>query len=127
MPTTSEIGSTPVIGACECSTCGQAYDFEATGAEFSDQCPACQAREEAAAAAEEAREEAVAEVQGEVEEAESDLEGLLEEMRELRERIAEAKATVKSARRKLATLAGDAVMRPLPGHPVADALLPSMS
>lgn len=96
--------ATLIIGECECGTCGQVYDFEASGAEISDQCPGCQAAEEAAAAAEEAREEAIADAQGELDEAEADMEGLLEELADVRERIAEARKAIKAARRKLAKL-----------------------
>jgi peptidoglycan hydrolase CwlO-like protein len=93
-----------IIGECECGTCGRVYDFEATGAECSDQCPGCAAIEEEQARAADAREEAIADAQGDLEEAESDLEGLLAELAEIRERIAEAKAAVKASKGKLARL-----------------------
>jgi hypothetical protein len=93
-----------IIGECECGTCGTTYDFEATGAEHSDQCPACQAREEAEASATEAREEAIADAQSDLDEAEADLEGLAEEMKELRQRIGEAKRAAARARKRLARL-----------------------
>jgi chromosome segregation ATPase len=92
------------IGECECQTCGRAYDFEADGAECSDQCPACQAREEEQARIEEGREEAISDAQGDLDEAESDLESLEVEMGELRERIAEARKAVRDAKAKLARL-----------------------
>jgi chromosome segregation ATPase len=95
-----------VIGECTCGTCDREYDFEASGAECSDQCPGCAAKEEAAARAEEEREEAIADAQGEVEEAESDLEGLIEELRDVRERIAEARRALGAARRRLERLEG---------------------
>ena len=95
-----------VIGECECDTCGRAYDFERDGAELSDQCPECQAREEEQARIAEERDEAIADAQSELEEAESDLDGLLAELAELRERIAESKAAAKAAKGKLARLTG---------------------
>ncbi len=99
-PRTEEI----IIGECECGTCGRTYDFERDGAEISDQCPGCQAAEEAAAAAEEAREEAIAEAEDELATAECDLEGLLEELRDVKERIAETRRTAAAARRKIQKL-----------------------
>jgi septal ring factor EnvC (AmiA/AmiB activator) len=93
-----------IIGDCECLTCGRAYDFEASGADCSDECPECAAKEEAEARAEEAREEAIADAQGELDEAESDLEGLLEELRDVKERIAATRRAIKAARRKLERL-----------------------
>jgi peptidoglycan hydrolase CwlO-like protein len=95
---------TMTIGECECGTCGCTYDFESSGAECSDQCVECAAKEEAAARIEEEREEAIADAQSELEEAEADLDGALEEMKELRERIADVRKTVKAAQRKLARL-----------------------
>jgi hypothetical protein len=97
-----------IIGTCECGTCGVAYDFEASGAECSDQCPACAAREEAEARADEAREEAIADARGELDEAEADIEGLMEELRDVRERIAAARRAARAARRKLGRLEGAA-------------------
>jgi chromosome segregation ATPase len=93
-----------IIGECECGTCGRAYDFEASGAECSDQCPGCQAREEEQARLEEEREEAIADAQSELDEAEADLEGLMEELRDVRERIAEARRAARAARRRLGRL-----------------------
>jgi hypothetical protein len=93
-----------IIGECECGTCGATYDFEASGAEISDQCPACQAREEGQARLEEEREEAIADAQSDVDEIEADLEGLMEELRDVKERIAAARRAMKAARRKLERL-----------------------
>jgi chromosome segregation ATPase len=100
-----------IIGDYECGTCGVAYDFEASGAECSDQCPDCVAKEEAEARAEEAREEAIADARGELEEIEADLEGLMDELRDVRERIAAARRAARSARRKLERLEGDVAVR----------------
>jgi hypothetical protein len=102
MPATIE--AAPVVGECECGTCDRTYSFEESGAEFSDQCPACQVSEEEQARAEEAREELIDEAQGELEEAEGDLEGLLAELADIRERIAEAKAAIKAGKDRLAKL-----------------------
>jgi chromosome segregation ATPase len=99
-----------IIGACECQTCGLEYDFEATGAELSDQCPDCAAREEAEARAEDEREEAISDAQGAIDEAEADLEGMMEELRELRERIAATRRSLAAARRRLARLEAGASM-----------------
>jgi hypothetical protein len=100
-----------IIGDCECGTCGVAYDFEASGAECSDQCPACAAREEADARADEAREEAIADARSGLDEAESDLEGLMEELKDVRGRIAAARRAARAAQRKLARLEGDVAAR----------------
>jgi chromosome segregation ATPase len=96
--TTSEA----TIGECECGECGKVYDFEASGAECSDQCPECQAKEESRAREEEAREDAIAEAQDEVDEAEFELETLLNDFKEIRERIGEVRHTLKMARKRLA-------------------------
>lgn len=95
---------TITIGTCECGTCGAEYDFEASGAEHTDECPECTAREEAEVAAEEAKQEAIDEIQGEIDEADSDLEGMMTEMQELRERIAETRSRKRAAEKKLARL-----------------------
>jgi hypothetical protein len=114
-----------IIGVCDCATCNGRYDFEASGAEFSDQCPACAAREEAEVLEQEAREEAIADAQGDVDEAEADLEGLMEELRDVKERIAAARRSLATARRKLARLEGEADGAPVAPAPAPHALSPS--
>lgn len=98
--TTEEI----TIGTCECGACGAEYDFETSEAEHTDECPTCTAKEEAKNLEVERHEQEVEDAQGELDEADSDLEGMMTEMQELRERIAEAKAKKRAAKKKLAKL-----------------------
>jgi ssDNA-binding Zn-finger/Zn-ribbon topoisomerase 1 len=93
------------IGVCDCDDCGAKYDFETSGADHTDQCPSCQAIEEARESAAEAHQDAIDTAEGERDEAADDVERLEAEMAELRAELTEAKARKRAAERALAKLA----------------------
>jgi molecular chaperone GrpE (heat shock protein) len=98
--TSSEV----TIGVCDCDECGAEYDFESSCADHTDQCPSCQAAEEAREAAEEAHQDAVDAAEGERDEAADDIERLEAEIAELRAELSEAKTRHKTAIRTLSKL-----------------------